>query len=248
LDTAAIVAELKKELKRREVTYGTLAERLGMSEAAVKRFFAEENFSLKRLDAICDVLGLDLGALLRAATRAADEGPRPFPEDVEAALADDHELLLAFYTLALGGTAATAKQRLKTDKAGLHRVARRLEALGVLEVLPDERYRLAYGKSTRWRADGALARRYGGAIRDEFFASAFRGASEHQDFLTGTLAKESYAVLQRRLVEVFRQFDQLSRADASLPEAETDVFWLYAGIRPWAPLAVVERAVAVQKP
>ena len=241
MDRSVLVQTLKKELKKREVTYQGLAERLGLSEANVKRFFSEQNFSLKRLDEICAAIGIDLSHLLRAAENANSDEEKQFPESIEEELADDPDLLLTFYGLVLGSSAATTRRKLGVDKAGLHRITRRLESLGLLEVLPNETFRLHYAKSTRWRADGPLVKRYGLAIREEFFATDFNGAQEHQDFLTGALSPESSLILKRKLTEVFRQFEQLSKSDARLPEDQTEIFWLYSGIRPWAPIAVIER-------
>ena len=241
MNSISLIETLKKELNKREITYKILAERLDLSEANVKRFFSEKNFSLRRLDEICEAIGIDLGHLLRASENAIAEEPKQFSESIEEELTANPDLLLAFYSLALGGSAAMTRKRLGVDKAALHRITRQLESLGVLEVLPHEAFRLSYSKSTRWRADGPLVKRYGLAIRDEFFASAFQGELEHQYFLTGALSRESFLVLKRKLIDLFRQFDQLSRMDAKLADGESEIFWFYSGLRPWAPLAVIER-------
>ncbi len=248
MNSASLIETLKKELNKRDITYKILAGRLELSEANVKRFFSEKNFSLRRLDEICEAIGIDLGQLLRATENATVEEPKQFPENVEEELAADPDLLVAFYSLALGASGATTRKRLGVDKAGLHRITRRLESIGVLEVLPHEVFRLSYFKSTRWRADGPLVKRYGLAIRDEFFASAFQGELEHQDFLTGALSRESFLVLKRKLIDIFRQFDQLSRSDARLIDGESEIFWIYSGLRPWAPLAVIERGRSSKEP
>ena len=55
-----LVAALKRVLKSRSLTYRELAERLGLSESAVKHMFSTGNFSLKRLDHVCEVLAIDI--------------------------------------------------------------------------------------------------------------------------------------------------------------------------------------------
>ena len=99
-------------------------------------------------------------------------------------------------------------------------------------------------KSARGLPNGPLARRYGAAVRDEFFASDFSGAQEKQDFLTGALTIESFAILRRKLTALFLEFDQLSELDSHILDSKTEVFWFYSGIRPWAPVAAVQRATA----
>lgn len=177
------------------------------------------------------------------ATRRAEEHPKQLTEVAEDELAADPQLLLALYLLLLGTPVAAIRKKLGTDKPAFHKIARRLERLGLVEVLPGEAVRVKVRKSVRWRADGALARRYSPSIQAEFFATHFKGEQEHQDFLTGALTPESYKILKRKIVEVFRQFDELSDLDAAAAEERTEGFWFYAGIRPWDPLAVVHRAV-----
>ena len=46
--TTAIIDVLKKLLKEQGVTYLQVAQALGLSEASVKRLFAERQFSLQR--------------------------------------------------------------------------------------------------------------------------------------------------------------------------------------------------------
>ena len=62
--SARLIDTLKRQLKARGITYKMLAERLGLSESAVKHMFSTGNFSLRRLDEVCAVLELDIGDLV----------------------------------------------------------------------------------------------------------------------------------------------------------------------------------------
>jgi len=59
-----LIDAIKVELKRHSITYRTLAKRLRVSESTVKQMFANGNFSLARLDAICEILDTDIYALM----------------------------------------------------------------------------------------------------------------------------------------------------------------------------------------
>ena len=48
--SSRIIDTLKRQLKVRGITYRGLAERLQLSESAVKHMFSTGNFSLRRLD------------------------------------------------------------------------------------------------------------------------------------------------------------------------------------------------------
>ena len=71
-ESARIVDVLKRTLKSRGMTYRDLSKRVGLSEASVKRVFAEERFTLQRLEGICSAIGLTLGELIRMASN--DDG------------------------------------------------------------------------------------------------------------------------------------------------------------------------------
>lgn len=119
------------------------------------------------------------------------------------------------------------------------KLTRRLEELKLLEVLPNNRFRLLTSKSVRWNPTGPLAIRYGKRIQEVFFASDFQKSNEHQDFLTGGLTPDSFAVVKKKIDDVFLTFEQLTELDANTKGDDTEVFWLYTGVRPWDPLAVI---------
>jgi DNA-binding Xre family transcriptional regulator len=238
LNASGLINELKKELKKQDITYQDLANRMGLSEAAVKRCFALRNFSLRRLDQICESIGIDLADLVLAASRAEDPAPY-LPLMVEEELAADPTLVQAFYLVLLRRSPGAIKKELGVQKTELFQIARRLERLGLVDVLPGEQMRSKVRKSLRWRPDGPLAALYGPSILKVFFKSTFRGEFEHQDFLTGMLSPESFKVFKKKLSEIFREFEQLSELDSRADESRTEGFWFYSGIRPWAPADVI---------
>ncbi len=65
--TRQVVEALKRCLKMRGLTYRTLAERINLSEASVKRIFSERSFTLRRLEQVCGALEISLSELLRMA-------------------------------------------------------------------------------------------------------------------------------------------------------------------------------------
>ena len=62
-----IVRALKEALKARRISYGQVAEHLGLSLSSVKRLFSTGSFSLARLEEVCDLAGIDLLDLARVA-------------------------------------------------------------------------------------------------------------------------------------------------------------------------------------
>src|SRR5688572_27325651 len=64
MSTTAIVDAIKRRLRAQGITYQTLAKRLKVSEPTVKRDLSRGDFSLKRLDVICEVLGVTITDLV----------------------------------------------------------------------------------------------------------------------------------------------------------------------------------------
>ena len=61
--TTALINVLKKALKSHHLTYGDVGKALDMSEANVKRQFAAKRFTLDRLEAICQIMQMELSDL-----------------------------------------------------------------------------------------------------------------------------------------------------------------------------------------
>ncbi len=66
MGAATLIDLLKRHLKAHGITYAKVAERLGLSEASVKRMFSRHDFTLQRLEDVCRVADLDFAALVRA--------------------------------------------------------------------------------------------------------------------------------------------------------------------------------------
>src|SRR5262245_37048560 len=60
----SLVLELKRALKERGITYAQIARRLKLSHASVKRLCSTQDFSLSRVDEICELAGIELGDLV----------------------------------------------------------------------------------------------------------------------------------------------------------------------------------------
>ena len=60
-----LVQALKQLLKSQNITYNDIAKHLGLSEASIKRMFANSQLSLERIDAICELLGIEISDLLQ---------------------------------------------------------------------------------------------------------------------------------------------------------------------------------------
>ena len=60
----AIIAEIKRTLKERDITYAQVARHMKLSLPSVKRLLSTGDLSLDRLDKICELLGMETTELI----------------------------------------------------------------------------------------------------------------------------------------------------------------------------------------
>ena len=94
-----LVAELKRALKERELTYAQVARALGLSEASVKRLFASGRFSLERVEQICALAKLELSELAERARRRASPTAKLSLEQEREVVADPKLFLITWLVL-----------------------------------------------------------------------------------------------------------------------------------------------------
>src|ERR1700732_2697934 len=69
-NAAILIQGIKVRLKIQGISYRQLAKLIGVREPTVKRDLARGNFSLQRLDRICDALGVSVADLVQPAETA----------------------------------------------------------------------------------------------------------------------------------------------------------------------------------
>jgi DNA-binding Xre family transcriptional regulator len=91
-----LVQGIKTRLKAQGISYRRLVELIGISEPTVKRDLARGNFSLQRLDRICDALGVSVADLVQP----VDHAPMTeLSERQEQALATNPRALVVTYLI-----------------------------------------------------------------------------------------------------------------------------------------------------
>ena len=91
-----LLSVLKQQLKQQGITYKKLAAELGLTESAIKQMFGADNMSLKRMDAICEVLNLDISDLVQL-SEDQERKIELLSKEQEAILVGDEKLLLVAY-------------------------------------------------------------------------------------------------------------------------------------------------------
>lgn len=232
--TVALVDALKGVLKARGVTYAKLAKGLGLSEASVKRVFASKSFTLKRLDEVCGLIGIeitDLGQMVRA----EGESPVQLAWEQEKELVSDPKLLLVAVHAINQWSFQDILDNYRFTKAECIRLLARLDKLGIIELLPNNRVRVRVARTFSWLPDGPIQEYFRAQVQADFFRSRFDAGGERMMFLTGMLSPTSNAALQSRLWQVAAEFSELHQRDLDLPLTDRFGTSLLLAVRPWMP-------------
>jgi DNA-binding Xre family transcriptional regulator len=231
-DTELLVATLKKLLHTQGYTYAAVAQRVGLSEASVKRLFSRRTFTLSRLEQFCALLDMDLFELARVARgRAAEMHEMSIRQ--EEALVQDQRLLGLFYLVFNGWKFDDILAAYEIGKAECIRLLVQLDRIGVIDLLPGNHLRLKIPQTTRIRADGPIRRVHGRRVVGDFLGPSFDAAGGYFTLELRELSRASFEVLKRKLERVAAEFHELAELDSPLRSSARETIGMALGIRPW---------------
>lgn len=228
-----LIAALKRLLKSQGITYAMLAKRLQLSEAAVKRMFSQGALSLVRLEEVCEVLEIGLAELAAEAKHGANPPLAELDEGRERQLVEDPRLLLALYLTLNRWKESEVMEKYGFSKAEWTGLLVKLDRMGVIELQPENRYRLRTARNFRWRSDGPMERFFLSKLLPEYFKTPFTGAHERLLLLSGMVSIESAAKIQQALEQAASDFDGMLAQDSVLPSKERIGISLVLAQRPW---------------
>jgi transcriptional regulator with XRE-family HTH domain len=233
MSTAATLVEaIKRQLRAQGITYQVLARRLKVSEPTVKRDLAHGDFSLRRLDEICNVLGTTIADL------ANDEPVRQlritqFTDQQERALAADPKLLLLTYLLVNRWTLDDVGEAIELSENDLVRLLLALDEIGVVKFKPPRGVQVLTARNFGWRKDGPVHEFFLQRVVPEYFRMRFDGAGDEFYFVAGSLSQASRSRFKSALNRITAEFEELARHDARLPIAEREGCTAILALRDW---------------
>lgn len=185
---------VKAALKRQKITYREMARRLKISESGLKKILSGKDGSFQRLAEICQELGLSLSDLLAGEDHTQEI---TFTSAQQEYLMGNTAALRLYWALVYERRSLPEAERL----AGLNgkevfSALRKLDQLGLLELLPESRLRVPAVRPVRWVGDGPLIRKLHREWSAGFVKSLARPTPE-----AGELFISRYFRASRRTVE-----------------------------------------------
>ncbi len=230
--TSAIVEALKRTLKARGITYAQVAKALELSEPSVKRMFAGGNFTLERLDQVCELARTSITELARSVDGVRDDVAQLTPEQERAIMADPRLLLVALCAL----NHMSLEQIVETyalTRAECIALLVKLDRIQLLELLPGDRIKLRVTRAFSWLPDGPIQQFFKSRAQIDYFASRFDRPGELMLVVNGMLSAGSADALAAKLRRLANEFTETHHGEAHLPLGQRRAVTLVIAMRPW---------------
>jgi DNA-binding Xre family transcriptional regulator len=227
-----IVETLKRELRKQGITYRQVAGALDLSEASVKRLFAENSFTLARLAQICEMLQLEISDLIHQMEKNI-ELTHQLTLAQETELVSDVKLLLMAHLLMSKLEFQTIIEVYDISATEGIRLLARLDRMKIIELQPGNRVKLMISKNFKLIKGGPIECFYERVVQDEFFHSPFDGPGEFRICLSGMFSRDDNAEIIRKIKRLADDANDLREDSATLPLSERFGCSLIMAIRPW---------------
>jgi transcriptional regulator with XRE-family HTH domain len=238
--TRDLTDALKRLLKQAGMTYADVADHLGLSEASVKRLFKEQSFSVRRMEKVCELVGADFLELVRNVDDA-DEQVLQLTEAQERELADNVPLFVCAICVLNRYRFDDVLSEYNIEPLELQRLFVRLDHLGIIELLPANRYRLRVSRNFGWRKQGPIERYFISNVLASFLDRTLLRADDSFRFAWGTVSDATAKRFLDQLRRLYDEFNEAADRDAQLSLKErTGAGLLLAFRNRWQPADMLE--------
>lgn len=214
--TENLLSALKRHMKSQGVTYKDAARALGLSEVSVKRLFSEKSFTLSRIETLCELADTDLAELLDLSEQALQK-KQLLTMEQEQSIVDNPKLLLVGVCIINRCSFDDILERYELTKAELTGLFTKLDYLGIIELLPNNRYRLKIAPNFHWQTNGPIQRFFIKSLMGDFLSGEMCGTDNNMNYVWGMLTKESARELSHKIRRLIDDYVQLAAHEAKVP-------------------------------
>lgn len=230
--SSQIIDRLKLELKAQEINYKQLAQALDLSESTIKHMFSTKNFSLKRLDKICELLGMELTDLVRK-YEVSEPKLKQLTLENEKKLISDIALLMVAYCISNRWTVEEIMAFYNISETDCIQCLVQLDRMKMIELLPGNKVRLIISNNFRWHPNGPIETFFRNEVHQDFFSDRFKGDNSHYLAKIGGLSDKSMQQLIERLNNIGEFCDELIQEDKKQPFGHRHGSGMVLAIRKW---------------
>lgn len=229
-----IIHLLKKTLRREGVTYFDIASHLNLSEASIKKMFAENKISLMRLGKICQLVNMDISDLILELGKEP-KGLIALTYEQEKEIVSDLSLLIVAVSILSGFSLKDILKKYQISEKQCLGYFTRLEKLGLIKLYSDNRYKLTVRKTFSWINGGPIQSYFHDHLQKEFFRSNFDQENEKLILASGVLSLTSSQSLVRKVEKLALDFGRLDDEDKDVPYKDKNGCTMVLAFRQWQP-------------
>ena len=156
-------------------------------------------------------------------------------EEQELELLSDPKLLLAALCVRDGWTFEDIIEQYKIDEFEAVRLLARLDKLKIIDLLPNNHYKLLIAQDFRWIPGGPLEKFMEQEVMVKFMAPKNDEPWNFRFYLRGRYSQTSVDIIQRKLNQLTKEAAELNDEDAELPLSQRQHMGLLMAMRPWEP-------------
>jgi len=238
-----LLTVLKQQLKLQGLTYKKLAAELGLTESAIKQMFAADNMSLKRMDAICEILKLDISDLV-SISEEQDNKIELLTAAQEAILVGDEKLLLVAYCVVNHWTFEDIIARYDLTEPECIKQLVKLDKMNLIELLPGNRIKALIAPNFAWQPNGPIEHFFRTEVQGAFFNDSFEEDGCIRLVKNGDISMAARKQLVERLKTIGQVFDDTNREERKLKPDERKGTTMVLAVRNWQ----FQAFVALERP
>lgn len=227
-----LLTVLKQQLKLNGITYKKLAAELGLTESAIKQMFGADNMSLKRMDAICEVLKLDISDLVMLSEEQENK-IELLSKEQEAMLVGDEKLLLVAYCVVNHWTFDEIITRYKLSETECIKQLATLDKMNLIELQPGNRIKTLIAPNFAWQPNGPIEYYFRTEVQGAFFNDGFDESGCLRLVKNGDISLAARIQLVERLKAIGQVFDDTNREERKLGPDDRKGTTMVLAIRNW---------------
>lgn len=227
-----LLSVLKKQLKLKGITYKKLAVELGLTESAIKQMFGSDNMSLKRMDAICEMLKLDISDLV-SLSEEQENKIELLSKEQEAILIGDIKLLLVAYCVVNHWTFSEIITRYELSEPECIKQLAKLDKMKLIELLPGNRIKALVAPNFAWQPNGPIEHYFRTEVQGAFLNDGFDESGCLRLVKNGDISLAARMQLVERLKVIGQAFDDTNREERKLNPEERKGTTMVLAIRNW---------------
>jgi transcriptional regulator with XRE-family HTH domain len=233
--TSQLISALKRLLKARGITYKQIGEHLHLSEISVKRKFSKQSFNIQTIEAICNLMQIEFSDLVKAAEEV--ETVSQLTEKQEEDLVSDVKSVLIATCVLNYWTFQRIITTYNISEAECISKLLRLERIGMIQLLPENRVKLKISRDFSWLPGGPIQQFFRERAQTDFLDTNFNKPGEVLRFQHAMISPSANLRSQQRLQRLVQEFTEQQDDSVTTPVDSLFGTSLLIAMRPWEPEA-----------